>query len=50
MLYRRVYRAIEDGGPPSEPDYPTFADGVYALRLGEAIFQSAHERRWVTVD
>jgi predicted dehydrogenase len=50
MLYRRVYRAIEDGGPPDEPDYPTFADGVYALKLGEAIFQSAQERRWVTVD
>lgn len=49
MLYSRVYAAIEAGGPPAEPDYPTFADGVYALRLGEAILQSAQERRWVTV-
>ena len=28
QLYKRVYRAIEAGGPPAEPDYPTFADGV----------------------
>ena len=41
MLYERVYRAIEAGGPPAEPDYPTFADGVYALKLGDAIFESA---------
>jgi predicted dehydrogenase len=50
MLYSRVYAAIEAGGPPEEPDYPTFADGVYALKLGEAILKSAHERRWITVD
>lgn len=49
MLYERVYAAIETGGPPSEPDYPTFADGVYALRLGEAILESATTRAWVTV-
>jgi predicted dehydrogenase len=50
MLYRRFYRAVEEGGPPAEPDYPTFADGVYALRLGEAIYRSAQEQCWVTVD
>ncbi|MCC6792173.1 MAG: gfo/Idh/MocA family oxidoreductase, partial [Thermomicrobiales bacterium] len=49
QLYKRVYRAIEAGGPPAEPDYPTFADGVYALRLGDAIKLSATERRWVTL-
>ena len=26
-LYRAVYRAVAAGGPPDEPDYPTFADG-----------------------
>ena len=50
MLYDRVYTAIEAGGPPPEPDYPTFADGVYALRLGEAILESAKTRAWVTVN
>ena len=49
QLYKRVYRAIEAGGPPAEPDYPTFADGVWALKIGDAIKQSAQERRWVTV-
>ena len=49
QLYKRVYRAIEAGGPPEEPDYPTFVDGVYALKLGDAIKQSAAERRWVSV-
>jgi predicted dehydrogenase len=49
MLYRRVYQAIEAGGPPAEPDYPTFADGVYALKLGEAIYRSAQEKCWVSV-
>lgn len=48
-LYRRVYRAIEAGAPPAQPDYPTFADGVWALRIGEAIQRSAQERAWVTV-
>lgn len=49
MLYSRVYAAIESGGPPEKPDYPTFADGLYALRLGDLIHQSATERRWVTI-
>jgi len=34
---------------PAEPDYPTFADGVYALKLSDTIKQSAQERRWITV-
>jgi predicted dehydrogenase len=47
-LFAAVYRAIA-GGPPAEPDYPTFADGLRSLRLGEAIARSAAERRWVDV-
>lgn len=48
-LYRKVYTAIAAGGPPAEPDYPTFADGVYALSLGEAILSSARARTWVNI-
>jgi predicted dehydrogenase len=48
-LYRAVYRAVAAGQPPPEPDYPTFADGFRALRLGEAIATSAREQRWVDV-
>jgi predicted dehydrogenase len=49
-LFREVYRAIAIGGPPAEPDYPTFADGVRSLRLGDAIALSSRERRWVKPD
>jgi predicted dehydrogenase len=49
MLYSRVYAAIETGGPPAQPDYPTFADGLYALQLGDKVLESARSRRWVTV-
>jgi predicted dehydrogenase len=31
------------------PAYPTFADGLRAARITEAVLQSASERRWVTV-
>jgi predicted dehydrogenase len=48
-LYRAVYRAIADGSPPAKPDYPTFGDGLRALRLGEAIAASARTQRWVEV-
>jgi predicted dehydrogenase len=49
QLYKKVYAAIEAGGPPVHPDYPTFADGVYSLQVGEALLQSARENRWVPV-
>jgi len=49
QLYKKVYGAIAAGGPPAEPDYPTFADGLTSLRLGEAIRRSASEGRWVEV-
>jgi predicted dehydrogenase len=49
-LYRRVYTAIAAGGPPAEPDYPTFADGHAQAVIGEAIARSARERRWEEVD
>ncbi len=49
QLYKKVYAAIESGGPPEKPDYPTFADGVYSLQVGEALLQSARENRWVPI-
>jgi predicted dehydrogenase len=50
QLYKAVYRAVAAGGPPAEPDYPTFADGHEELLLGEAIAKSATEGRWVTIE
>jgi predicted dehydrogenase len=48
-LYREVYRAVAAGGPPEQPDYPTFADGHEEALIGDAIARSHAEQRWVTV-
>ncbi|HET9507466.1 MAG TPA: Gfo/Idh/MocA family oxidoreductase [Gaiellaceae bacterium] len=48
-LYRAVYAAVAAGGPPAEPDYPTFEDGHRAQLLGEAIAASSRERGWVEI-
>jgi predicted dehydrogenase len=50
QLYRAVYRAVANGGPPAEPDYPTFADGHEEALIADAIARSHAEERWVTVD
>ena len=48
-LYRTVYGAVAAGGPPPEPDYPTFAAGHWENVLGDAVARSNRERRWVEV-
>ena len=48
-LYRSVYAAVAAGGPPDEPDYPTFHDGHRQLVLAEAIARSSRERCWIEV-
>jgi predicted dehydrogenase len=48
-LYRAVYSAVGDGGPPGDPDYPTFAAGHWENVLGDAVLLSHRERRWVEV-
>ncbi len=50
QLYTAVYRYINAGDFTAPPDFPTFEDGLRALRVGEAIFQSAQEQRWVNID
>jgi len=49
QLYTAVYRYIEAGDYDQTPDFPTFEDGHRALRVGEAIFRSAKEGRWVNM-
>ena len=48
-LYRAVYAAVAAGGPPDQPDYPTFDDGHRENVLGDAVALSNRERRWVEV-
>jgi predicted dehydrogenase len=49
-LYRAVYAAVANGGPPDEPDYPTFADGHEEALIADAVARSHAEQRWVEVD
>ncbi len=48
-LYRAIYRAVAGDGP-SEPDYPTFADGHESMLACEAVARSAREGTWASVD
>jgi predicted dehydrogenase len=48
-LYRSLYTAVAAGGPPAEPDYPTFAAGHEQALIGDAIARSHAEGRWVAV-
>ena len=47
-LYRAVYRAVAADGP-SEPDYPTFADGHESMLACEAVARSARQGSWANV-
>ncbi len=49
-LFASVYLDIATGGPSSEPDYPTFADGYDAMLVTDAVSRSAREQRWIAVD
>ncbi len=49
QLYRAVYAAVGQGEMPTEPDFPTFADGHEQILLGEAVAESARTQGWVTV-
>ena len=50
QLFRKVYAYIESGSLSAKPDFPTFADGHYALLLGEAIAESVRCGRWAQVE
>jgi predicted dehydrogenase len=47
--FRERSRAVAAGGPPDEPDYPTFADGHEQALVADAIARSHQEGRWVEV-
>ena len=49
-LYRNVYGAVASGGPPDDPEYPTFADGHEEALIADAVARSHAERRWVELD
>jgi predicted dehydrogenase len=49
-LYKAVYSYLDAGNFDATPDFPTFEDGHRALRVGEAIWLSAQQQRWVNID
>ena len=49
QLFRKVHAYIRSGSFSTRPDFPTFADGHYALLLGEAITESARCGHWTRV-
>ncbi len=48
-MFKEVYAAIEAGGQPENPTYPTFADGYRELLICEKILESARGEKWVEV-
>jgi predicted dehydrogenase len=51
-LFTNVYRAIREGASRNgdAPDFPTFADGLRAARLVEAVLESHRRQAWVEVE
>ena len=47
QCFRSFYNSIAAGEQPSEPPYPTFADGHREIVLCEAILKSHRESRWI---
>jgi len=48
-LFAEIYADVAGGAPLDPASYPTFADGLDALRVTDAVARSAAERRWVSV-
>ncbi len=48
-LFRNVYRAVEKGVMPTDPDWSTFEDGHKEVAVCEAVLASHKAQRWVDV-
>ena len=49
-LFRNVYRAVENGQMPTEPDWSTFEDGHKEVAICEAVLNSNKDQKWVDVE
>lgn len=49
QLFKEVYAAIAAGKQPEHSTYPTFADGLRELLIGERIVESNKKQAWVTI-
>ena len=48
-LFRNVYRAVETGQMPAEPDWSTFEDGHKEMAICDAILESNKSQQWTDV-
>lgn len=50
QISAKIYAYIRQGNFEIKPDFPTFADGHYELKVCEAIEKSAREKKWVAIN
>ncbi|TXE13658.1 Gfo/Idh/MocA family protein [Algoriphagus aquimarinus] len=49
QLFKEVYAAVREGKQPESPTFPTFADGLRELIIGDAIVESNASEAWVKI-
>ncbi|WP_100626957.1 Gfo/Idh/MocA family protein [Algoriphagus formosus] len=49
QMFKEVYAAVRKGKQPDSPSFPTFADGLRELIIGERIIDSNKSQSWVKV-
>ncbi|MBR9776541.1 MAG: Gfo/Idh/MocA family oxidoreductase [Cytophagales bacterium] len=49
QMFKEVYAAVIDGKQPTQPSYPTFADGHRELLICERIIESHKKQAWVKI-
>lgn len=49
QMFKEVYAAVRAGKQPDSPSFPTFADGLRELIIGERIIESNKKQAWVKI-
>ena len=49
QFYSRVYETILSGDQSKPPQFPNFFDGLYLIKLCDAIKKSGHDETWVAI-
>ncbi len=49
QMFKEVYAAVREGKQPAKASFPTFADGLRELIIGERIIESNKKQAWVAI-
>ncbi|MFC3414582.1 Gfo/Idh/MocA family protein [Algoriphagus hitonicola] len=49
QMFKEVYAAVREGKQPKNASFPTFADGLRELIIGERIIESNKKQAWVKI-